>query len=91
MVDIICGLIFLWASYEQLKSNIILANLRKNDVGKVITKSYKIPHGRLFDYISAPLQFTEIIMYLMLTIILWKTSTFHYIFIWVLANQVSHL
>ncbi|KAK0159531.1 hypothetical protein PV327_010973 [Microctonus hyperodae] len=46
-----------------------------------------VPYRRLFEYISAPLQFTEIMMYLMLTIVLREGSSFYYIFIWVLANQ----
>ncbi|KAK0170549.1 hypothetical protein PV328_008386, partial [Microctonus aethiopoides] len=87
MEHFICSAIFLLASYEQLQTNYILANLRKDDHGIVVTKSYKIPYKRLFEYISAPLQFTEIMMYLMLTIILREGSSFYYIFIWVLANQ----
>lgn len=72
-----------------MNTNLILANLRKDHGGKVITKSYKIPHGRLFEYISAPLQLTEIIVYLMLNIILWKSSSFSFVFIFVLVNQVN--
>ncbi|XP_043266907.1 polyprenol reductase [Venturia canescens] len=83
----VCAFVFLLASYEQLKTNHILANLRKDKAGNVVTKSHKIPRGRLFEFISAPLQFTEIIMYTMLAIILWRSSTYHYVYAWVLANQ----
>lgn len=82
-------MLFLLSSYEQLKTNFILADLRKNKKGVVVTKSYKIPNGRFFEYITAPLQLTEIIMYFTLTIILWQSSSFYYIFIWVLVNQVN--
>ncbi|XP_057325192.1 polyprenol reductase [Microplitis mediator] len=88
-ICIISAVFFLLSSYEQLKTNFILAHLRKNEKGVVVTKSYKIPNGRLFQYITAPLQLTEIIMYFTLTIILWQSSSFYYIFIWVLVNQTE--
>ncbi|XP_048511472.1 polyprenol reductase [Athalia rosae] len=83
-----CSVIFLWASYKQLSCNIILANLRRNKKGEVITFEHKLPKGGLFDYISSPLQSTEILMYFMLMLILWNSSTYHYIFAWVLMNQI---
>ncbi|XP_074101920.1 polyprenal reductase [Cotesia typhae] len=88
-IHIIFSICFLLASYEQLRTNFILASLRKNKKGEVVTKSYKIPSGRLFEYVTAPLQLTEIIMYSSLNIILRQSSSFFYIFIWVLANQIE--
>ncbi|XP_044588717.1 polyprenol reductase isoform X2 [Cotesia glomerata] len=88
-IHIIFSICFLLASYEQLRTNFILASLRKNKKGEVVTKSYKIPSGRLFEYVTAPLQLTEIVMYCSLNIILRQNSSFCYIFIWVLANQVN--
>lgn len=73
----------------QYRSNIILSNLRKDKDGVVITKKYKVPHGELFNYITAPLQFTEIILYLCLLIILRNGSMFYYVAVWVVINQVS--
>lgn len=84
-------LICLYSSYMQLKSNFILVGLRKNQHGDVITKEHKIPFGGLFKYISNPLQLTEIIIYIMLSVILWQASTFHYITIWVIINQVQRI
>lgn len=72
----------------QLKSNFILAGLRKNQHGNVVTKEHKIPFGGLFNYISNPLQLTEIMIYLMLSGILYQASTFHYITLFVIINQV---
>lgn len=72
----------------QLESNFILARLRKNQYGDVVTKEHKIPIGGLFNYISNPLQLTEILMYLMLSGILWQASTFHYVTLFVIINQV---
>lgn len=88
ITELICTLICLWSSYVQLKSNFILAGLRKNEDGEIVTKEHKIPFGGLFKYITNPLQFTEIIIYIMLSVILWQASTFHYITIWVITNQV---
>ncbi|CAL1684254.1 unnamed protein product [Lasius platythorax] len=87
--ELICALICLCSSYMQLKSNFILAGLRKNQHGDIVTKEHKIPFGGLFKYISNPLQFTEIIIYIMLSVILWEASTFHYITIWVILNQLE--
>lgn len=71
-----------------LKSNFILRKLRKNKDGKINSTIYKIPHDGLFEYVSGALQITEIIIYITLSIILWQSSTFHYVTIWVLCNQI---
>ncbi|KAK2588228.1 hypothetical protein KPH14_004261 [Odynerus spinipes] len=83
-----CAIIFLWSTFQQLKSNFILSSLRKCG-NKVVSEDYKVPHGGLFDYVSGPLQLTEILVYLMLSVILWQSSTFHYVTIWVVINQVN--
>ncbi|XP_011303975.1 polyprenol reductase [Fopius arisanus] len=88
-LDYSCAFGFLSASYLQLLSNYILSNLRKDGKGAVVTKSYKIPRGGLFNYVTGALQFTEITMYFMLTIILWRSSTYHYVFLWVVINQIQ--
>lgn len=87
-IELICTFIFLWSTYMQLRRNFILAGLRKNQHGDVVTKEHKIPVGELFNYISNPLQLTEILLYLMLSVILWQASTFHCVTIWVIINQV---
>lgn len=68
--------------------NFILAGLRKNEHGDVVTKEYKIPVDELFNYITCPLQLMEILIYLMLSAILWQASTFHCNTFFVLMNQV---
>ncbi|XP_015596120.1 polyprenol reductase [Cephus cinctus] len=87
LLDYGSAFVFLWSCYKQLRSNYILVALRKNEKGVVVTKGYKVPHGELFEYISAPLQFTEILMYVSLDVILWKSRSYHYVFWWVLINQ----
>lgn len=81
-------MIFILFSYTQLKINFILRNLRKDKDNGINSTIYKIPHGGLFEYVSGALQITEIIIYITMSIILWESSTFHYITIWVLVNQV---
>lgn len=74
----------------QLKTNFILAKLRKNTHGDVVSLEYKIPYDGLFKYIAAPLQLQEILIYLMLSVNLWQASTYHYITVWVVSNQVRN-
>lgn len=69
----------------------ILSKLRRNKEGKSNSTIYKIPHGGLFEYISGALQLTETIIYITLSIILWQSSTYHYVTMWVLINQVQIL
>jgi len=85
-----CALIFLLSTYLQYRANVIFAGLRKNQYGDIVTKEHKIPFGELFNYISNPLQLTEIFVYLTLSVILWQASTFHYITIFVVVNQVQN-
>lgn len=74
----------------QYQTNVILRNLRKGKDADV-SYAYKVPVNGLFKYISAPLQFTEIIIYLALSVMLWPASTFHYITLWVISNQVGRI
>ncbi|XP_015186531.1 PREDICTED: polyprenol reductase [Polistes dominula] len=87
-LQIVCANIFLLSSLMQLQCNFILVNLRKSN-NKVVFDGYKIPHGGLFEYLSSPLQLTEILIYSMLSVILWQSSTFHYVTLWVIINQVD--
>ncbi|XP_051160734.1 polyprenol reductase-like [Leptopilina boulardi] len=84
---LIAAIIFLWMSYQQLQTNIILANLRKDKKGIVVTKEHKIPRGGLFNYISSPLQFTEIGMYTAIQIIINESKTYYIFCMWVVINQ----
>ncbi|XP_043265538.1 polyprenol reductase [Colletes gigas] len=88
-VQLICTVIFLSSSYAQLKANYVLRSLRKNKDGETNSNVYKIPRGGLFEYVSGALQITEIIIYVTSSIILWESSTFHYVTLWVLSNQIS--
>ncbi|XP_031837039.1 polyprenal reductase [Nomia melanderi] len=86
---LICALVIVLASYTQLRANYILSNLRKDKNGKVTSTEHKIPYGGLFEYVSGALQITEITIYVCMSIILWQSSSFHCVTIWVLVNQIS--
>lgn len=81
--------IFLFAWYNQFESNKILANLRKDeDSKKVVSEKYFLPYGGWFEYVSCPHQFCEILLYLSLTMLLSKNTSWLCIVMWVLSNQV---
>ena len=88
-IQLLCAVVFILSSYAQLRANYALSNLRKDKDEKVNSKVYKIPQTGLFEYVSGALQFTEILIYLTASIILWQSSTFHYVTIWVIVNQTS--
>ncbi|XP_076245144.1 polyprenal reductase [Calliopsis andreniformis] len=88
-IQLACAIIFILSSYTQLKANYILRSLRKDKGNKTNSAVYKIPHGGLFEYVSGALHITEMIIYLTLSIILWKSITFHCVLLWVLVNQIS--
>ncbi|KAL0117403.1 hypothetical protein PUN28_010318 [Cardiocondyla obscurior] len=90
IVKLVCTFICLWSSYMQLKTTFILAKLRRNTNNDIVSLEYKIPSEGLFKHIAAPLQFYEILIYVMLSIILWQAYIFHYVTLWVVVNQVRN-
>lgn len=87
--DIGGALLFIWASYRQYTCAVLLANLRKNKNGVVEHYKHTIPKGDLFEYVSSPHMLCEVILYLSLAIILWGHTTWPFIFVWVLSNQME--
>lgn len=87
--DIAGALLFIWASCRQYSCAVVLANLRKNKQGVVEHYKHTIPRGDLFEYVSSPHMLCEIILYLSLAVILWGHTTWPYVFIWVLSNQME--
>ncbi|CAK1578004.1 unnamed protein product [Parnassius mnemosyne] len=84
-----CILIFLLASYEQYKSNVILANLRKDKkTGAVVTEEHRVPRGRLFECVSSPHRLCEVILYIVIAVLI-PTKTIIIMCVWVLCNQVQ--
>lgn len=81
--------LFLWSSYVQFDSHRILANLRKDTTGRVITTKHSIPRGKWFDLVSSPHYMAEILIYLAITIVLGgKSPTWWMVFLFVITNQV---
>lgn len=87
-VFIIEAMIFLLFWWMQLDSAKILANLRKDKKGNVVTNKHLIPRGGLFEYVSSPHLFCEIMLYVTLGLILLGNSSFPFIIFWVVSNQV---
>ncbi|PZC83430.1 hypothetical protein B5X24_HaOG207813 [Helicoverpa armigera] len=89
ILSVPCTVIFLMSWYEQFKTNQIFANLRKDKKsGEVVTEEHKIPHGRMFEYVSSPHRMCEIILYTVLLLLV-PTKTFFCIYLWVLGNQIQ--
>ncbi|KAJ8966460.1 hypothetical protein NQ317_011447 [Molorchus minor] len=88
-IDIFSIFLFLWAWWHQHTTTKILADLRKNKEGVVVTDAYNLPEGDWFSYLTAPHQTAEILMYGSITILLWPNTTWFFVFIWVLSNQVE--
>lgn len=65
---------FLWASWHHHKAHVILANLRKNEKGSVVTLSHRIPSGDWFDLVTCPHFFAEILIYISVAVTLGKCS-----------------
>lgn len=84
--------IFMFAWSNQFKSNIILADLRKDgDSKKVISQKYFLPHDGWFKYVSSPHQLCEIMLYLSLTLLLFKNVSWLFVVFWVVSNQVIYI
>ncbi|CAG9856560.1 unnamed protein product [Phyllotreta striolata] len=86
--DYVAIVVFLWAWWHQYVSFKILAALRKNRQGEVVTNAYDLPCGDWFEYLSCPPQVAEILMYSCLTILLLHNVTWRYAYLWVCTNQM---
>jgi 3-oxo-5-alpha-steroid 4-dehydrogenase 3 / polyprenol reductase len=82
--------VFLYAWYHQFQSNLILANLRKNKEGRVVTEKHMMPVGGYFELVSSPHMFFEIVMYAAYFAILYQNISALYVCLWVLCNQTEN-
>ena len=79
----ILGITFwLTGFYINIKSDNILINLRTKEDGR-----YKIPKGFLFNYVSCPNHFGEIVEWLGFAIMAWNLPAWAF-FIWTAANLI---
>lgn len=82
-------LLFAWASSLQYQSHAILAELRKDNKGQVVSYSHSIPKGGWFDYISCPHYFAEILIYFSICIVFaGRSTTWWMVCGFVLTNQI---
>ncbi|XP_053676023.1 polyprenol reductase [Anopheles nili] len=79
--------VFYHAWYHQYRSNVILANLRKDKTGKVISQKHTLPTGDYFELVSSPHMFFEIVMYMVLFGVLHRNTSMVYVLLWVVSNQ----
>lgn len=49
-----------------------------------------MPEGGFFDFVSSPHMFFEILMYVALTIILSGNSSWIWVLLWVVSNQIEN-
>ncbi|XP_037032314.1 polyprenol reductase [Bradysia coprophila] len=82
--------VFLYAWYNQFISNLILASLRKNNAGTVITQKHLLPTGGYFESVSSPHMFFEVVIYVALYIILHNNSSWLFVLCWVISNQIEN-
>lgn len=80
--------LFVYVSLNQHRCHKILANLRKDKAGQVITDRHFVPSGGLFEYVSCPHFLLEVLLYL-LVITAQNFSVYYWnlIFLLVLSSQ----
>ncbi|XP_052277001.1 polyprenol reductase-like [Dreissena polymorpha] len=82
-------LLFLWASYQQNRTAHLFAKLRQDKSGNVENTRHHIPRGGLFEYVSCPHYFVEILIYLSFNVIFaFRNAMMFWLFVFVLVNQV---
>lgn len=87
---VFASIVFLYFNFKQFETNMIFINLRKSKSGKIITESHALPKGGLFKYVSSPHMLTEVGMYIILYVLLYKNSTYIYCLFWVVSNQICN-
>lgn len=80
------ALVFAWAYREQWRANVTLAAARKRD-GRVVTHEHRVIAGGLFDLVSSPQMLTEVVMYGAWYAVLWGSTGWKYVLLFVWGNQ----
>ncbi|XP_048774356.2 polyprenol reductase-like [Ostrea edulis] len=79
---------FIYSSYKQHALNNILASLRRNKQGSVVTDKHLMPVGDLFNHCSCPHFFMEILIYsVYCAMFWWRHSVCNAIWLFVFVNQ----
>ncbi|XP_059622582.1 polyprenol reductase [Phlebotomus argentipes] len=89
----LAGGAFAFAWWQQWRSNVILARLRMDAKGNVVTEKHLMPSGGFFDIVSSPHMMFECLMYASLAPLMLGNTAWLLVCIWVIANQaqVAHL
>lgn len=82
-------LLFAWAYREQWRANVAMAAVRKNSSGRVATHEHRVITGGLFELVSSPQMFTEMVLYGAWYVVLWGSSGWKYVLLFVWGNQLE--
>ncbi|CAN2388606.1 Steroid 5 alpha-reductase 3 [Pristimantis euphronides] len=81
-------LLYVWASLHQHRCHVILANLRKDKTGKLVTMNHVMPSGDWFETVSCPHYFAELLIYISIAFLFGLTHlTLWLLVLFVLFNQ----
>ncbi|XP_025054131.1 polyprenol reductase, partial [Alligator sinensis] len=81
-------IVYIWASVHHNRCHVILANLRKNKSGNVVSLNHSIPFGDWFERVSCPHYFAELLIYVSLAITFgFYNLTWWLVVMYVLFNQ----
>nr|XP_056711860.1 polyprenol reductase [Euleptes europaea] len=82
------SLVFVWASVHQQRCLVILANLRKNKSGEVVSLDHHLPFGDWFEMVSCPHYFDEVLIYVSMGVTFgFNNVTWWLVVTYVLFNQ----
>lgn len=81
-------LLFIWASLHQHRCHVILANLRKDKSGQIVTMNHVMPSGDWFESVSCPHYFAELLIYISIAFLFGLAHlTWWLLVLFVLFNQ----
>ncbi|KAH8413344.1 hypothetical protein KR009_010085 [Drosophila setifemur] len=81
-------IVFFMAWQQQFACNMILVNLRKDPrTGQVKTERHLLPRGGMFNVLSSPHMFLEVVMYFCIADLYMPVRIWRLIFLWVASNQ----
>ncbi|OQR73528.1 putative polyprenol reductase-like [Tropilaelaps mercedesae] len=76
-----------WLEHDVAKR---FANLRKDRTGKVVSTKHTVPSGGMFELVSSPHYFAEIMIYTSLTVVLGCFNlTWFFAVLWTYVNQIA--
>ncbi|NXG46685.1 PORED reductase, partial [Psilopogon haemacephalus] len=87
---------YIWASLHQHRCFVILAKLRKNKSGSVVSLSHKVPSGDWFERVSCPHYLAELLIYISMGLALglhnltWWCVVLYVVFNQALAAALCH-